>query len=406
MIETIFSMSADPGNAGELVRLADQPRRAPFEAAAVELISALSSRILLSPIARRHPELAAAAHWFRRANVKSIGERYSSSAESSQLRARGLVFTIAPANVEVLFIYLWLLSLLAGNASVVRLSQKPSPVREIFLAVVRELTAAAAFRSVLEDSWLITYGHDDVITARISAACDARLVWGGDATISHVRSISLNPVAVEAAYADRFSLAALSAEQISVEGDASLRDITRRFANDTLWFAQQACSSPRAVFWVGEAGAITLARRRFWPLYHQSVAMFENAPAAVMSRVTDLFMLAGRGALDRIDGSLAAFPARALGRGRLADLREIHSGHGLFVEYVAPSLQDVAGWLDGKDQTLVTHGFCRSEIGRFVQSLPNRAIDRIVAPGDASNFSVVWDGSDLLELLTRKVYVS
>ena len=83
----------------------------------------------------------------------------------------------------MLFVYGWLLSLLAGNASIVRVSQKASAVRQAFLSVMEEIAADRSFAPVLGDSWLITYPHEDVITAKISAACDARLVWGGDATV-------------------------------------------------------------------------------------------------------------------------------------------------------------------------------------------------------------------------------
>ncbi len=107
------------------------------------------------------------------------------------------------------------------------------------------------FAALLADSWVVTYGHDDAITARISLACDARLVWGGDATVAKVRSIPLKPVAVDAGFADRFSFAAFSAEQVCDDDEQALRETVRRFANDTLWFSQQACSSPRAVFWIG-----------------------------------------------------------------------------------------------------------------------------------------------------------
>jgi hypothetical protein len=170
-----------------------------------------------------------------------------------------------------------------------------------------------------------------------------------------------------------------------------------------LWFAQQACSSPRAVFWVGEPAPVEAARERFWPAYEAHASTFEDEPAAMMSRVTDLFMLAGAGAIDRLGSALAAFPARASGRAGLREVRNMHSGHGMFVEYSLPALAELARFMDDKDQTLVAHGFTDPEIELLLQSLPNRAVDRIVMPGHATEFSTVWDGSDLLDVLTRKV---
>ena len=404
-VETVFSPLANPGWPDELVRLSQQARREPFDPTAVEFVAALSSHILRSPsLSRGHAELAAVAHWFRRANLIPMAEHLAGS-DDTLVRPRGVVFVIAPANVEVMFVYGWLLSLLAGNASIVRVSQKRSPLREAFFDVVRHLAGHAAFRSVISDSWVVTYEHNDDVTAEISRACDARLVWGGDATVAQIRAIPLKPVAVDVAFADRFSFAVFAGDAMCRESDSDLRESARRFANDTLWFAQQACSSPRAVVWVGARDRTDEARGRFWPLYESAAATFENEPAALMSRVTDLFMLAGSSVIDRLATPLSSYPARASGCSTLGGVREIHSGYGMFVEYAVTSLLDVARLVDDKDQTMVVHGFADSEIASLLRALPNRAIDRIVLPGQANDFSTVWDGSDLFAVLTRKVRV-
>ncbi len=75
----------------------------------------------------------------------------------------------------------------------------------------------------------------------------------------------------------------------------------------------------------------------------------------------------------------------------------------MFVEYTVDALSRVAPLMDDKDQTIVVHGFDDAEIDTLLRSLPNRAVDRIVPPGQATDFSTVWDGSDLIDILTRKV---
>ena len=405
MIHTIFPVG-DPFEGLEgLSRIAERPRRPPFDVPAVGFVAALSSRILRSPLARQYPELAALAHWFRRANLQSMSARVRVDRSGERVRPRGLVFIIAPANVEVLFVYGWLLSLLAGNASIVRVSQKSSAVRQAFLSVVEEIAADRSFASVLADSWLLTYPHEDAITAKISAACDARLVWGGDATVAEIRLLPLNPLAVDVGFADRFSFAAFAAERVCRDSGPALSEVARRFANDTLWFSQQACSSPRAVVWIGDESEVEQARRRFWPLYQSAARIFENQPANVVSRVTDLFMLAGSGAIRQLGDALSSFPGRAIGCATFAKVREIHSGHGLFIEYFVRAIDEIPPLLASKDQTLVAYGLGEDQIEALVERLPNRAIDRIVLPGQATEFSTMWDGSELLDILTRKVSV-
>jgi Acyl-CoA reductase (LuxC) len=405
MIETIFSSGDALVWPAGLTQLTARRPRPPFEPVAVEFVATLSSRILRSPLVRQHPELAAMAHWFRRANLKSMDNRIRMAERAHRVCARGVVFVLAPSNVEVLFIYVWLLSLLAGNVSIVRVSQKPSTLRDVVLSMVREVAASGPLARALNDSWLITYGHEVTITAQISAVCHARLVWGGDATVAQIRSIPLNPLAVDVGFADRFSFAAFAADRVCADDDATLREVARRFVNDTLWSAQQACSSPRAVVWVGERAQAETARRRFWPLYQSAAGAFENEPSAVMTRVADLFMLAGAGAIDRLGDTLSAFPGRAVGSSTFAKVRAFHSGCGMFVEYFVGSAAEISPLMASKDQTLVTYGLGAEAIEGLVALLPNRALDRIVLPGEANDFSTVWDGSDLFELLTRKVSV-
>jgi Acyl-CoA reductase (LuxC) len=406
MIETVFSTNSSPSWPQEMQRLAQLPRRDPFEAEAIALVGTVSRRILRSPLARQVPELAALAHWFRPANLRSMATRYAGDGRGTRTRPRGVVFALSPANVEVLFIYAWLLSLLAGNATVVRVSRKPSAVRDSFVALIRELAQDPAHAAVLRDSWIVTYEHDAAVSQTISEACHARLVWGGDATVATIRSIPLNPLAVEVSFADRFSLAALDAASVLAQTDSALREVARRFVNDTLWSDQQACSSPRAVIWIGDTEEVTRAKTRFWNAYRAAAESFVDGPSSVMARVTDLFALAAAGGIDGLAAPPAQRPALGIGTPLIESVREIHSGHGLFVEYVATKAADIAGFVREKDQTLVVYGLPDEALHELIESLPNRALDRIVAPGQATEFATIWDGTDLFDVLTRKIGLS
>jgi hypothetical protein len=407
MIETVFSTNSSPCWPQELQRLTQMRRRDPFAPEAIALVGAISQRILRSELPRQFPDLAAVAHWFRPAQLRSGAlSRATVLGARALIRPRGLVFALSPANVEVLFIYCWLLSLLAGNATVVRVSRKPSPIRESFIALLRELALDPAHARVLSDSWIVTYEHDAGLTRTFSEACHARLVWGGDATIAAIRAIPLNPLAVEMSFADRFSLAALNAPHVLAQPDNALRAVARRFVSDTLWSDQQACSSPRAVIWIGEAEEIAPAKARFWSAYRAAAADFADSPSNVMARVTDLFCLAAAGGIDGLAAPPAQRPALATGTSRIAAVREIHSGHGLFVEYGVTEVGQIADFVREKDQTLVAYGLADEALGQLIDSLPNRALDRIVSPGQATDFSTLWDGTDLLDVLTRKIGLS
>src|SRR3954468_6151739 len=59
-----------------LAALASQPAWQPFDPRAVAFVARLSQRLLTSPGIRQHPELAALAHWFRGANLRTLAGKY------------------------------------------------------------------------------------------------------------------------------------------------------------------------------------------------------------------------------------------------------------------------------------------------------------------------------------------
>src|SRR5690606_19668888 len=100
------------------------------------------------------------------------------------LRApRGLVFHVPPGNVDTMFVYSWLLGLLCGNRNVIRLSRNRDEPVEILCRVAGAALSEAA-PALRAGNAVISYGHEAEINAALSAACDTRVVWGGDATVA------------------------------------------------------------------------------------------------------------------------------------------------------------------------------------------------------------------------------
>jgi hypothetical protein len=247
-----------------LDRSAALPAWAPFDQRAVAFVGRFAQRLLMDPQARQFPELVALAHWFRAGRLKELATQYPNETAAAIVRGRGLAFHLAPANVDSVFMYSWLLSLLAGNVNIVRVSQKPSLQLDFLIGVLSRVLLEEVGSAVAGRFVLLTYPHDDSITEAISARCMARVIWGGDATVAAIRAIPLRPTAVELCFPDRFSVAAISAKHILALSAEQLASLASRFYNDAFWFAQQACSSPRLVNWVGLPADVESARRRFW----------------------------------------------------------------------------------------------------------------------------------------------
>ncbi len=405
-MQILFNSESNSQWRERLVELAGHPARTPFDEKAQTFVQDFARALREHPGSRQFPELAALAYWFRPSAIRQLEEQSSRARSAGKVCSRGLVFHLAPANVDILFAYGWLLSVLAGNTNIARLSQRATPQRAIILEIVRHLSTEEQHRDILVRTLLITYPHDAEITGEISKACDARLIWGGDATVSAIRALPIRATAIELAFADRYSLAAFSSTAIvNLDGD-SLSELARKFCNDILWFQQQACSSPRSLFWIGTEQQTKEARIRFLPALLSAASLFGDEPSLLMTRVTDLFMLAASGLAGAMDRPISQFPLCANGTEFSVSERAIHSGNGLLVEHHLGSLQELGQLLLPQDQTLVAFGFSACELDKLIHYTRGRALDRVVAPGEALNFDSVWDGIDLMSVLTRQIRIS
>ncbi len=122
-----------------------------------------------------------------------------------------------------------------------------------------------------------------------------------------------------------------------------------------------------------------------------------------MARVTDAHLMAALTPGLHASGALGNYPLTLEAGHADGRLRELQSGHGLVVEVRLDSLPELAPQLDDRDQTLAQHGFSRDALVALLDQLGNRALDRIVPFGRALDFHPVWDGTDLLDVLTRKI---
>lgn len=402
-----FFLGAAPNEAldSALAISAHLPPWAPFDPRAVAFVKKFSQKLLTHSQIRAFPELAALAHWFRAARLRDLARSCHQPADAI-LRGRGLVFHLAPANVDSVAMYSWLIALLAGNVNWVRVSQKPSSQFDFILSVLREtLTDDVAGRPVHGRVVLFTYPHDESITRTISAVALCRVVWGGDETVAAIRAIPLRPSATELCFPDRFSVAALNARDVLGLDDSALHAQAASFYNDAFWFAQQACSSPRLLVWVGTEANCLKAQQRFWSAVHLQVAAHksENTAAMNMARLGAAFDMAAKAMAHPITG-VGSHPMRMVLEQPLNQaMKSLHCGNGFFLEQQLECLRDLAPQLSDKEQTLSILGFNHADLIELIDNLPPRAIDRIVPFGDALNFAAVWDGIDLFAAFTRQI---
>ncbi len=409
MSQIQFFLGTAPGSSLEqaLAHSSALAAWSPFDPRAVAFVAKFSQKLLTHPRIREFAELAALAHWFRGARLRDLEQIYPTPIDAV-VRGRGFVFHLAPANVDSVAMYSWLIALLAGNVNWVRVSQKTSAQFDLILSVLEQTLADESVgQPIAGRVVLFTYPHDETVTGAISAAAMCRVVWGGDATVAAIRAIPLRPSAVELCFPDRFSAAAINARALLALGPAALQQQTAAFYNDAFWFAQQACSSPRLLAWVGSSSDCAQAQQRFWTALqtHVTRTQPENTAAMHMDRLGAAFDLAAQGlAHPAPEQTSGAYPLRLTLEQPLSPaMKDLHCVNGLFFEQRLSQLREFAPQLSDKEQTLAVLGFDRSELLSLVDCLPPRAIDRIVPFGQALSFATVWDGVDLFIALTRQI---
>ncbi len=329
---------------------------------------------------------------------------FDASAQADVIRVpQGLVFHVPPANVDTIFMYSWVLSMLAGNSNVVRLSSRVSPVVEHLCSLLHDVLDAPEFATVRARVAMIRYGHDDEITATLSGRADLRIIWGGDGTIAAIRKSALAPAARDLVFADRWSLMALGAETVAALDEPGLVAIAERVFDDVFWFDQMGCSSPRLCVWVGSVDAAKQARK-LWTAV-AAVARKRGYVRGVAERLArELFV--HRAVLDGpVTGRRDHDPLTILEVAHLDGLRRDHPGGGVLYEVMSSSLAILDGWIARKDQTLTHYGIEHQQLVELVRRLGGRGIDRVVPVGRALKLARIWDGYDLAAELVRHVHI-
>lgn len=375
-----------------LKNLQGQKPNRPFDEQVLAFTQSLSKRF----VRMRHlPEVVALGYWLRKANVKQMQEEFEASTVGKIVRTRGMAFHIAPSNVDTIFVYSWMLSLLAGNSNVIRISSK-TEVNEMLQVILEELPN---FEAVATKTIICTYGHEEKATELLSQACHTRVIWGGDETVKAIRQVPLAPLANELAFPDRFSLAVLNGNKVADLDEQAMDALLEQFYNDVFWFDQMACSSPRLVVWQGQFVDL------FWSKFEEKIKakQYELLAATQVLKYTTSMQLAVEGYVEKIA------PTTYFSRVKLdevpANVREQHCGGGLFYEYEVEQLEDLAQVILDKDQTVAYFGFEQTELVKLVDCISTRGVDRIVPIGQALDFSGVWDGQSFLTSFTREVVI-
>lgn len=371
----------------------------PYADPVIDFLTDLSKSLLASSASREFPDLAYFGYWCRSANLS----RMAREADSRFKRlGRGLAFHIAPANVPVNFAFSLAFGMLSGNANIVRLSGTVFPQSEALCDVIGTVLGESKHELVASMNRIIRYPRNDMITAAFSEACQARVIWGGDATISRVRAMPTSSRCVDVAFADRYSLCVLGVRAVIDCSDRQLGELAHAFYNDAYLMDQNACSSPHLVLWVGEEAEWKTAAARFWSaLASHARKNYQLQAVQAVDKLVDLCRCAIRLPEARHFSSSGNFVYRIELQDVPNEIECWRGRNGFFYEYPCSDLSLLKKIVGERYQTITYFGMDENEIGSLVCSSGLKGIDRVVPVGRALDIGVFWDGFDVISSLSR-----
>lgn len=389
---------------GNPQRVSDAPARV-FDDSRTAFLAALSKALLAHGQVRDLPDVVAFAYWCRRANLARLAERHRGDGNGLRL-GLGLSFHICPSNVPVNFAYSLAFGLLSGNSCVLRLPSRESDSATVIVETIAALLARPEHAALADAIVLSRFERNDAINAYWLGQADARIVWGGDATVEHMRAFPGKPRAREVAFADRYSLCVLDPEAVVALDTASLQALCGRLYNDIYLMDQAACSSPQLVAWIGDAQRAAQAGQLLWPaLAAHAGQRYAPAPAQAM----DKFVEACQIAIHEPQARQILRHGNLLYRvelDALAAQQDQRRGHyGTVHEITLPALDALLPVINERYQTLTYFGIDADELRVFVGHHAPRGIDRIVPVGQALDMDLIWDGYDIAATLSRLVAV-
>lgn len=388
------------GSADTMGHIKEEKPCIPFSDDTMRFLGALSERLLKNKTLRVYPEVTAFAFWCRMVHLKQMKAEYGFPEE--RRLGRGVSLHFAPSNMPVLFAFSMAAGLLAGNCVILRLPKKETSQER---GIVREIKALLDRDFVTFQNRIVMcrYDHDREITDALSDLGDVRIMWGSDRSIAEIQKSPLPYRAVELSFASRGSAAILSAKALLQTQRLDL--LARQFYNDTYLNDQNACSSPHMIYWMGDPTEVARAKERFWNAVCTLLDERQyQIPAALgVQKLDHALVLAAM-----FEGTKIYRQKNQLVRVQVPEFQKEMWDHtapgGFFIECEGPEWDGLLPILTSYCQTICTYGIDRKKLLQELIQYRIAGVDRIVSVGEALEFSLTWDGFDLINAMSRRIY--
>jgi hypothetical protein len=380
----------------------------PFDTIVIDFFDTLSKSILSNKSINSLPEIAALGFWLRKANLLKLKQEneYLFGNGIYNTSPLGKVFHICPANVDTMFIYSLTVSVLMGNKNLLRVSSRmDAPHVSMLFEIINNTIAQEKYNVFNDYINIISYPHSDIISTSISENVNARVIWGGDQTIKTFKGLKAAPRTKDIVFADRVSMLCIDCKVYNHLQNDDLKVVLRNFYNDAYTFDQMGCSSPQTIYFMGSKKD-----------YDTCIIKFQKETAEYLNThyKNDIASLASLKLNRMVDDAIDNILISQTGDNYLklielnseTDESKLHGcGGGYFYIKHIVSAKELCSLHHPKVQTVCYFGLSNDDLQILIDLSNGEGVDRIVPLGQALNFNYIWDGYNLFDELSKKVFI-
>ena len=370
-----------------------------FDKDIILLLNEISKEVLNSDKCKKFPDLISFGFWCRMSNIKAIFNNYFFL---KNRMGRGSVFHISPSNVPTNFAYSMVFGLLSGNNNIIRLPSKNFPQIKLLCDILIKLAKKKVFRKSFNRLLLIKYDNSDLISSQLSKEVEARIIWGGDNTVTKFKSFMTKPRCIDLAFANRYSISVIDSNKIGKLNSKDLKILAKKFYNDTYTMDQFGCSSPNSVFWLGKNND---AKKKFWFQLSKIVDKEYDLDLSAANKKISNLMNYTLGKNKKFKTNIKNFNLITLKSKKLNFNNFENINFGTFFEINLYNINSLQKYTSEKLQTITYYGTNFITIKKFIIKNKIKGIDRIVPIGRAFDLTPEWDGVDIISTLSRTIGV-
>ncbi len=375
----------------------------PFSKVALDFFDDLSKSLFKKKDINKYPDIATFCFWCRKSNLLLLRKKLINDDIKKGL---GLLLHIPPSNVPITSIYSLAFGILSGNGNIVRISKKNFKNLSFILKMIEKLFNKKKYLILKKNNHFISYEKDDLISKKLSSFVDGRLIWGGDETIEKFKKFNTKLKCSDLFFVDKYSISIFNSNFLSSISKNKVKNIVKKFYNDTFILDQNACSSPHIIFW--EGSNIKKAQDIFWKSLESYVKdNYKYAPEVFSQKykLYNQYLFDVKHCKSKIKSDQIIFRIELQKIEKKFNIDSFRGFSGLFFEYKINKLDDLNKVLNDKIQTITYLGYEKNFLNKFIQNNNITGIDRIVPVGKALDLDFKWDGYNIIERLTRTINI-